>query len=74
MFDVEALRCEMRNHNCSAEELAAVCGISRSALYRRLSGKVYFTLGEILKCSERLHLPPKRWIYIFLKSDDFSHR
>lgn len=74
MLDVKALRYEMMDHDCSVSELANVCGISRSSLYRRLNGKVDFTLGEILKCSERLNLSPARWQYIFLYSEDYAKR
>ncbi len=70
MFDVKALRYEMLRHDCSTTELAKVCGISRSSLYRRLNGETCFTLGEILKCSERLDLSTERWTYIFFKSED----
>lgn len=70
MFDVKALRHEMLDHDCSTAELAKVCGISRSSLYRRLNGEICFTLGEILKCSERLNLSIEKWTYIFLKSED----
>ena len=74
MVDAKALRYEMMDHNCSVSELAKVCGISRSALYRRLNGEVDFTLGEILKCSERLRLSSARWQYIFIYSGEYAKR
>jgi DNA-binding phage protein len=65
MLDVKALRHEMLDANCSMAELAKVCGISRSSMYRRFKGDAYFTLGEIFKCSIRLNLSDQRRNYIF---------
>lgn len=65
MFDAKALRHEMLDNDCSMRELAKVCGISPSALYRRMSGKVEFTLGEIVQCVDRLNLSAEERNRIF---------
>ena len=48
MLDKAALLREMERNNCSVDELARVCGISRSAIYRRLRGEIDFKVGEII--------------------------
>ena len=58
MLDKAALLREMERNNCSVDELARVCGISRSAIYRRLR-------GEIIKATGRLHLSIDRRNVIF---------
>lgn len=65
MLDVKALRHAMIDAECSTRELASVCNISPSTLYRRLNGKVSFTLGEIMACTERLHLSSEKRNEIF---------
>ena len=55
MMDKAALLREMKRNNCSVDELARVCGISRSAIYRRLRGEIDFKVGEIIKATGRLH-------------------
>lgn len=65
MLDVKALRHAMIDAECSTRELASVCNISSSTLYRRLNGKVSFTLGEIMACTERLHLSSEKRNEIF---------
>lgn len=65
MLDVKALRHAMIDAECSTRELANVCKISPSTLYRRLNGSVSFTLGEIMACTERLHLSSEQRNQIF---------
>lgn len=65
MFDPKALRHAMLDANCSTRELAKVCGLSPSALYRRMNGRVFFTLGEINRCVDRLGLTPEARNQIF---------
>ena len=50
------LEYEMKNQGMSAEELCQAIGISKSAYYRKLKGKSEFTLGEITKIIDTLHL------------------
>ena len=69
MVDVKALRHAMLDANCSTRELATVCEISPSALYRRLNGKVSFTLGEIMKCTGRLNLSAETRNQIFFAEE-----
>ena len=65
MFDEKALRHAMIDADCTMKELAKTCEISPSALYRRVNGRISFTLGEIEKCSGRLNLSPDRRNKIF---------
>lgn len=65
MMDKAALLREMKRNNCSVDELARVCGISRSAIYRRLRGEIDFKVGEIIKVTGRLHLSIDRRNVIF---------
>lgn len=65
MVDKAALLREMERNNCSVDELARVCGISRSAIYRRLQGEIDFKVGEIIKATGRLHLSIDRRNVIF---------
>lgn len=65
MLDKTALRYEMQKNNCSIDELAEVCGISRSSIYRRLRGEADFKVGEIIKATGRLHLSIDRRNIIF---------
>lgn len=71
MLNVKALRHAMLDSDCSTRELAHVCNISPSTLYRRLNGKVSFTLGEIMNCSERLNLSFEMLYKIFF-ADNIS--
>ncbi len=65
MFDAKALRHAMLDADCSTRELATVCKISPSALYRRMNGSISFTLGEINRCVDRLGLSPEARNQIF---------
>lgn len=69
MFDVKALRHAMLDASCSMRELAEVCEISPSALYRRMSGRISFTLGEINRCVDRLELTPDQRNEIFFAEE-----
>lgn len=69
MLDTKALRHIMIDRDCSAKQLAVACGISTSALYRRFSGEVYFTLGEMLKCCSFLGISCEKRLQIFFAPD-----
>lgn len=56
MVDSKALRIKMLESGCTAVELAAVCSISTTALYRRLQNKVAFRVPEMLAVTRRLSL------------------
>ena len=56
MLDVKALRHAMLDADCTTKELAKACGICPSSMYRRFNGQISFTLGEINRAVERLHL------------------
>lgn len=65
MFNQRALKHCMLDANCSNGKLAQACGISQSALYRRLSGTVSFSVDEIDRCVEFLKLTPEKRNEIF---------
>ncbi len=65
MLDVKALRHAMLDADCTAKALASACQICPSALYRRLNGKVSFTLGEINRAVDHLHLTTEQRNQIF---------
>ena len=46
----------MKKKHVSVEELCSAIGISKSAFYRKISGKTEFTIGEINKIVEHLDL------------------
>jgi predicted DNA-binding transcriptional regulator AlpA len=56
MLDPKALRLKMFSRACSVKELASVLEISKTALYRRINGKVYFTVPEVAACTKHLGL------------------
>lgn len=56
MVDSKVLRMKMIEKDCSVEELAEVCALSKTAIYRRLSNKVAFTVPQMLACVDRLGL------------------
>ena len=57
----------MVENNCSVRELAEICGLKPKAFYQRLNGRVDFRVGEIIKCSGRLHLSMEKRNQIFLR-------
>lgn len=65
MFNKKALEHIMLDENCTNRALATACGISPSALYRRLSGSVPFNLREIDLCTDFLRLTPEKRNEIF---------
>lgn len=65
MLNVKALRHAMLDADCTTKALAEACEICPSALYRRLNGKVSFTLGEINRAVDRLHLTTEQRNQIF---------
>ena len=69
MFDLKALRHAMLDADCSAHDLAKSCEISPSAMYRRLHGKISFTLKEINLCTERLNLTTDQRDAIFFADE-----
>ena len=69
MLNKPALMAELQNNNCSIAELAAICNISCSSMYRRLKGDVDFKVGEIIKATGRLHLSIDRRNAIFFAKE-----
>ena len=67
MLNANALRASMVENNCSVRELAEICGLKPKAFYQRLNGRVDFRVGEIIKCSGRLHLSMEKRNQILLR-------
>ena len=59
------LRSEMILHDINNDTMASILKISRSAWYRKMSGKVDFTREEIQSIIEALHLCPEKVVSIF---------
>lgn len=71
MLNANALRASMVENNCSVRELAEICGLKPKAFYQRLNGRVDFRVGEIIKCSGRLHLSVEKRNQIFFCGGSF---
>ena len=56
MLNAAALRAKMADRSCSAKDFSESLGLSKSAFYRRLSGKSFFTVPEVLLCEKLLGL------------------
>ncbi len=55
-MDKALLEYEMKKNNLTAEDMCKKMNMSRSAFYRKCNGISEFTLGEIKKIVEVLHL------------------
>lgn len=55
-MDKALLEYEMKKNNLTAEDMCKQLKMSRSAFYRKCNGISEFTLGEIKKIVEVLHL------------------
>lgn len=55
-MDRYRLEYEIKSNGLTEEEFCKKVGISRSALFRKKSGKTEFTLGEIKKIMDVLNL------------------
>ena len=62
-MDKLKLEYEMKTRGVSVEELCNSIGISRSAYYRKVSGKSEFTQGEIQKIVDYLGLSSPMGIF-----------
>lgn len=62
-MDKLKLEYEMKTRGVSVEELCNYVGISRSAYYRKVSGKSEFTQGEIQKIVDYLGLSSPMGIF-----------
>jgi len=69
MAGSRALRIKMFSCSCTVKELSQVLGLSTAALYRRLNGKISFTISEMLKCVEHLGLTDEERNQIFFASE-----
>lgn len=74
MLNANALRASMAENNCSVRELAEICGLKPKAFYQRLNGRVDFRVGEIIKCSGRLHLSVEKRNQIFFAEETNARR
>lgn len=62
-MDSARLEYKMRKRNVSVRDMCAELGISRSAFYRKRSGKSEFTQGEIQKMVNYLELETPMGIF-----------
>lgn len=64
-MNAHALKAKMVLLNVTTDELCTELGISRSAFYRKISGKSEFTRDEIQKIIEVLSMSTKETLDIF---------
>ncbi len=55
----------------AASESSQICGLKPKAFYQRFNGRVDFRVGEIIKCSGRLHLSMEKRNQIFFAEENF---
>lgn len=67
-MNINALKAKMVLEDVSAEKLAQEIGVSKSAFYRKLSGKTEFTREEIQKIINALHISNNDAFTIFFES------
>jgi hypothetical protein len=53
----------------ASESSQEICGLKPKAFYQRLNGRVDFRVGEIIKCSGRLHLSVEKRNQIFFAEE-----
>ena len=64
-MQIRELMSELAYNNCNISELAATLGMSRSSIYRKLSGKCDFTCSEIAKIKSKLNMSDETLVKIF---------
>lgn len=64
-MNIRELMSELAYKNCSVSELAERLGLSKTSVYRKLSGKNDFTRTEIEKIKSLLELSDEALVKIF---------
>ena len=68
-MNCRALKAKLVLNSISMGELAAMLGISRSALFRKLNGRSEFTQSEISQIAKILHLDAEEISLIFFDEE-----
>ncbi|MBQ7822501.1 MAG: helix-turn-helix domain-containing protein [Clostridia bacterium] len=68
-MNIYALNLRLDQKKCSYKDLAELLGISRSSLYRKLSGQTDFTCTEIAGIRQHLALTDTALIEIFFHNN-----
>lgn len=66
-MNTELLMDEIKKANISLKSLYVMLKISRSSLYRKLSGKTEFTRSEVEQLSKKLNLSKEKIYDIFFR-------
>lgn len=64
-MDTALLEYEIKKMNKNKDDVCNELGISRTALYRKMTGKSDFTRGEVSKLIKFLHLTEEKTHSIF---------
>ncbi len=64
-MNVRELMSELAYKNCNVAELAKMLGLSKTSIYRKLSGKTDFTCTEIGRLKTRLEMSDETLVKIF---------
>lgn len=64
-MNILELKAEMARKNISIPQLATSIGISKKALYEKLSEKTMFKQNEISSIAKKLELSDEKVLYIF---------
>ncbi len=65
---IRELMSELTYKNCNVAELAKALGLSKTSVYRKLSGKSDFTCSEIEKIKARLDMSDEVLVKIFFSN------
>jgi predicted DNA-binding transcriptional regulator AlpA len=66
-MNTELLMDEIKKANISLKDLYVMLNISRSSLYRKLTGKTEFTRSEVEQLSKKLNLSKEKIYEIFFR-------
>lgn len=66
-MNTELLMDEIKKANISLKDLYVMLNISRSSLYRKLTGKTEFTRSEVEQLSKKLKLSKEKIYEIFFR-------
>ena len=64
-MNVRELMSELSYNDCNVAELAQALGLSKTTIYRKLSGQTDFTCSEIEKLKSHLELSDEKLLKIF---------
>ncbi len=64
-MNIRELMSELAYKNCNVTDLAATLGLSKTSIYRKLSGKTDFTCTEIEKIKTKLDMSDEKLVKIF---------